>query len=115
MDGKLLARCGAAVFVGLAFAMTIVQLQEEPAFVPKAASAMQFPHDDPLPDQLRACADMGERALTAPDCRAAWAEKRRRFLGVEHPEASVWLNTVAPPPVADLPVGSATGEQRGGD
>ena len=30
---------------------------------------------------------MGELVLSSPDCRAAWAEKRRRFFGVDHPEA----------------------------
>lgn len=30
---------------------------------------------------------MGEAALRAPRCRAAWAEKRRRFFGVAHPDA----------------------------
>jgi heme exporter protein D len=30
MDGKFLARTGAAVFVGIAVAMTLVRLREEP-------------------------------------------------------------------------------------
>ena len=87
MDSKVLARTGAAVFVGLAVAMTLVQLREEPAVRPEAATSIWEPPGDPLPAQLRACAQMGELALSSPDCRAAWAEKRRRFFGVDHPEA----------------------------
>lgn len=84
MDSKLLARTGAAVFVGLAIAMTLVQLREEPAPPPEAAPTLWVAGGDPLPAQLRACAEMGELALSSPDCHAAWAEKRRRFFGVEH-------------------------------
>lgn len=88
MDGKLLARVGAAAFVGIAIAMTLLQLREAPSPPAVApARAAWVPDGDPLPAQLRACAAMGERALAAPDCRAAWAEKRRRFFGVEHPDA----------------------------
>lgn len=87
MDSKLLARTGAAVFVGLAIAMTLVQLREEPASGPESAPTVWVPDGDPLPAQLRACAEMGELALSSPDCRAAWAEKRRRFFGVEHSDA----------------------------
>ncbi|MBR0553532.1 putative entry exclusion protein TrbK-alt [Stakelama marina] len=87
MDTKLLARIGAAVFVGLAVATTIVQLREEPAPVRQADRRIWVPDGDPLPAQLRVCAEMGELALSSPDCRAAWAEKRRRFFAVDHPEA----------------------------
>ena len=99
MDSKVLARTGAAVFVGLAIAMTLVQLREEPAVRPEAATSIWEPDGDPLPAQLRACAQMGELALSSPDCRAAWAEKHRRFFGVEHPDAYA--------AVGDKPVTSA--------
>ncbi len=87
MDGKLLARIGAAVFVGIAVAMTLVQLHEEPEPRVEEAAAIWIPDGDPLPAQLRACARLGELALSSSDCRAAWAEKRRRFFGVEYPDA----------------------------
>lgn len=99
MDSKVLARTGAAVFVGLAIAMTLVQLREEPSARPEAAPIIWEPEGDPLPAQLSACAQMGELALSSPDCRAAWAEKRRRFFGVEHPDAYA--------AVGDKPVTSA--------
>lgn len=92
MDGKLLARIGAAVFVGLAIAMTLVQLREEPGPRVEPAATSWIPDDDPLPARLRACSQMGELALSSSDCRAAWAENRRRFFGVEHPDAYSGLN-----------------------
>lgn len=113
MDSKLLVRVGAAVFVGLAFAMTLVQMREEPATRPEPASDVWIPDGDPLPAQLRACAEMGELALSSPDCRAAWAEKRRRFLGVDHPEAYSGLTDPAPPDAPDLPGPAPVGDQRG--
>ncbi len=113
MDSKLLARVGAAVFVGLAFAMTLVQMREEPAPQPDPVPIAWVPDGDPLPLQIKACAEMGELALSSPDCRAAWAEKRRRFLGVDHPEAYSGLADPAPPDAPDLPVSAPVGEQRG--
>ena len=115
MDTKLLARIGAAVLVGIAVAMTLVQMREEPAARPEPAREVWVSDGDPLPAQLRACSEMGERALSHPDCRAAWAEKRRRFFGVDHPEAYSGLDASAPPPVAVLPKPSSFCEQRGED
>lgn len=110
MDTKLLARIGAAVFVGIAVAMTLVQMREEPAARPEPVREVWVPDGDPLPAQLRACSDMGELALSHPDCRAAWAEKRRRFFGVDHPEAYSGLDTSAPPPIEVLPAPEQRGE-----
>ncbi len=83
MDTKLFARIGAGAFVAIALTMSVLQLREErPDPLPEVITVFE-PDGDPLPAQLRACAAMGELALSAPDCRAAWAEKRRRFLGQE--------------------------------
>lgn len=82
MDSKLFARIGAGAFVAVALTMSLLQLREErPEPLPESITVWE-PDGDPLPAQLRACSDMGELALSSPDCRAAWAEKRRRFLGV---------------------------------
>jgi conjugative transfer region protein TrbK len=81
MEGKRLAQTGAAVFVGLAVAMTLVQLREEPALAPVLPLAGKEADLDPLAMQVRVCSAMGEQALSSPACRAAWAEKRRRFFG----------------------------------
>lgn len=96
MDTKLFARIGAGAFVAIALTMSVLQLREErPEPLPEVISVFE-PDGDPLPGQLRACAAMGELALSSPDCRAAWAEKRRRFLGVESD-----VNQPAVDPAAD--------------
>lgn len=87
MDSKRLAQIGAAVFVGLALAMTLVQLREKPDAPQHSSLAVEAKRADPLASQLRACSEMGEQALSSSACRAAWAEKRRRFFGVAHPDA----------------------------
>lgn len=83
MDSKLFARIGAGTFVAVALTMTVLGLREEPELPSTEFSNDGVPDGDPLPATLRACSAMGEQALSSPDCRAAWAEKRRRFLGVE--------------------------------
>lgn len=110
MDSKLLARIGAAVFVGLAIAMTLVQMREEPATRPEPVREVWVPGGDPLPAQLRACAEMGELALSSPDCRTAWAEKRRRFFGTRDTAANPGIADHLPPPVAGLPAPTQPGE-----
>lgn len=95
MDRKFLARTGAAAFVGIAIAMALVQLREEPRPSAELGQEAWIPDGDPLPAQLRACSALGELALSSPDCRAAWAEKRRRFFGVEHPGAYRVLEAAA--------------------
>ena len=96
MDGKYPARIAAAALAGLALAVALVKLREEPEISQGPAPAVWVPDGDPLPAQLRACAEMGELALSSPDCRAAWAEKRRRFFDVEHPEAYSSLDKATP-------------------
>lgn len=83
MDTKLFARIGAGAFVAIALAMSLLQLREGPKpTLPETITVLE-PDGNPLPAQLRACSAMGELALSSPDCRAAWAEHRRRFLGVK--------------------------------
>mgnify|MGYP001596578093 CR=1 FL=1 len=88
MASKLFARIGAGTFVAIALTMTVLGLREESELPPAEASTVWVPGGDPLPATLHACSAMGEQALSSPDCRAAWAEKRRRFLGVEDDGAS---------------------------
>lgn len=80
MDTRLFARIGAVAFVAIALTMTALSLREERPSVRETVTMFE-PDGDPLPAQLKACNEMGELALSSPDCRAAWAEKRRRFLG----------------------------------
>lgn len=88
MNSKLFARIGAGAFVAVALTMSLIQLREERAEPrPKIITVLE-PDGDPLPAILCACSDMGELALSSPDCREAWAEKRRRFLGVSGENAN---------------------------
>lgn len=81
MDTKLFARVGAIAFVGVAITMTALQLREEPVRVVPEVIDVTDPDSDLLPELLRQCNAMGEAAARDPICHAAWAEKRRRFLG----------------------------------
>lgn len=92
MDSKLLARIGAGAFVAVALTLSLLQLREERAEpLPERITVLE-PDGDPLPAILRACSDMGELALSSPDCREAWAEKRRRFLGVSGENANLRID-----------------------
>ena len=81
MDGKMLARLGAVVFVAIALTVTAIDMarKDEPS-APLPASALQ-PPADPLRESLRRCQQLGEAAASDADCLAAWAESRDRFLG----------------------------------
>lgn len=81
MDGKVLARIGAVVFVAIAITATVIDMtrQEEPPRV-STAPALQ-PPTDPLRATLRRCQQLGEAASNEADCLSAWAQSRDRFLG----------------------------------
>lgn len=79
MDTRVFARIGAIGIAAIAITVAALELREEPARVTPEVIAVIDPDGDPLSVQLRVCAGMGELALSSPDCRAAWAEKRRRF------------------------------------
>ena len=81
MDGKVLARIGAVVFVAIAITATVIDMtrQEEPPRV-STAPALQ-PPTDPLRATLRRCQQLGEAASNEVECLAAWAQSRDRFLG----------------------------------
>ncbi|WP_019169873.1 putative entry exclusion protein TrbK-alt [Pseudaminobacter salicylatoxidans] len=81
MDGKMLARLGAVVFVAIALTVTAIDMarKDEPS-APPPAPAFQ-PPADPLRESLRRCQQLGEAAASDAACLAAWAESRDRFLG----------------------------------
>lgn len=81
MDGKMLARLGAVVFIAIAVTATAIDMarKDEPS-APPAAPALQ-PSADPLRETLRRCQQRGEAAANDAGCLAAWAESRDRFLG----------------------------------
>lgn len=81
MDGKLLARLGAIIFVAIAITATAIEMtrkEDEPASqvlrpVPDATA-------DPLREAQRRCQLLGEAAARDADCLRVWAETRERFL-----------------------------------
>ena len=81
MDGKMLARVGAVVFVAVAVTATAIEMtrKEEAPERWTSGRAVQA-HADPLRDALIRCQALGEDGPRDPDCRRAWAENRNRFL-----------------------------------
>ncbi|AWV24648.1 Conjugal transfer protein trbk [Roseomonas mucosa] len=81
MDGKLVARMGAVVFVAVAVTATAIEMsrkEEVPQVWPSGRTAQET--EDPLRDALIRCQALGEEGPRDPDCRRAWAENRHRFL-----------------------------------
>ena len=81
MDGKILARLGAVVFVAVAVTATAIELSrdDEPA-ESWASSRPNTAPSDPLRDELFRCQALGEAGPRDPACLRAWAENRNRFL-----------------------------------
>ena len=83
MDGKLLARLGAIVFVAVAITATAIEMtrkEEEPPV--QASRPSEDMPADPLREAQRRCQLLGEAAVRDTECLRTWAETRDRFLGV---------------------------------
>lgn len=81
MDGKMLARLGAVVFVAVAITATAIEMNRKgdaPEAWPSGRSAVTAA--DPLRDELIRCQALGESGPRDPACLRAWAENRNRFL-----------------------------------
>ena len=82
MDGKILARLGAIVFVAVAVTATAIEMtrkEEEPV---QASRPSEDTPADPLRQAQRRCQLLGEAAARDTECLRTWAETRDRFLGV---------------------------------
>jgi len=81
MDGKLLARIGAIVFIAIAITATAIEMtrKDEPPASPPARIVQ--PLHDPLRDGQRRCQQLGQKAADDAQCLRVWAETRDRFLG----------------------------------
>jgi conjugative transfer region protein TrbK len=112
MDTKLFARVGAVVFVAIALTMTALTLREGPESAAPDTITVWEPDGDPLPAQLKACNEMGEVALSSPDCRAAWAEKRRQFLGASGDDAVADALAIEPGDAIAPPVSAPTTKEQ---
>ncbi|MFS8037388.1 putative entry exclusion protein TrbK-alt [Xanthobacter sp. AM11] len=105
MDGKMFARLGAVVFVGVAITATVIEMtpkEEEP----EVRTLVLRPGIDAtaLQRQLRGCRDMGEAAIRDPACLKLWAANRDRFLGQnpEAPQTAAPTAPAAPTPTATI-------------
>ncbi|WP_066696503.1 putative entry exclusion protein TrbK-alt [Sphingobium amiense] len=80
MDGKMLARLGAIIFVAVAITATAIEMtrkEEAPASVP--VRLHEFSRD-PLREGQRRCQQLGQKAAEDAECMRVWAETRDRFL-----------------------------------
>ena len=81
MDGKMLARLGAIVFVAIAITATVIELTRKEDAPASSPVRLHQPASDPLRDGQRRCQQLGQKAADDPDCLRVWAETRDRFLG----------------------------------
>ncbi|ENI4223751.1 hypothetical protein ROTAS13_00022 [Roseomonas sp. TAS13] len=80
MDGKMLARLGAIIFVAIAITATAIEMtRKEDA--PALPSRLVQPERDPLREGQRRCQQLGTTAASDAECLRVWAENRDRFLG----------------------------------
>ncbi|YBV94005.1 putative entry exclusion protein TrbK-alt (plasmid) [Phyllobacteriaceae bacterium JZ32] len=83
MDGKLLARLGAIVFVAIAMTATATEMlrkRENPAPSIRSGAAVEL-SEDPLRVGQRRCQQLGQAATSDAECLRVWAQTRDRFLG----------------------------------
>ncbi len=81
MDGKMLARLGAIVFVAIAITAAVVEMTRKDD-APASSSARILQRErDPLRESQRRCQQLGEAAARDAACLRTWAETRDRFLG----------------------------------
>ena len=104
MNLRLPARIGAFACLGVAVTMAALSLREagrqDPVPQGQRAEAVRA---DPLQARLLRCQQAGGAAGSDGDCLAAWAENRRRFLGLDRsgtvePDPSLVISPVPPSP-----------------
>ncbi len=81
MEGSVLARIAAIVFVAIAITAAVAEMGRDKAGQAMRPVAPLMPEADPLRAEQRRCQELGEAAASDPDCLAVWAETRDRFLG----------------------------------
>ncbi|HEY4201574.1 MAG TPA: putative entry exclusion protein TrbK-alt [Devosiaceae bacterium] len=80
MDGKMLARLGAIVFVTVAITATAIEMtRKEDAPAVQSARPLQTEPDPLREGQLR-CQQLGQKSADDAECLRIWAETRDRFL-----------------------------------
>jgi conjugative transfer region protein TrbK len=89
MDGKMLARLGAIVFVAFVITVTAIEWSRKEDAPPASLPVLVLPHEaDPLRESQLRCQLLGQKAANDAECLRVWAEMRNRFLGKTSPPAS---------------------------
>ncbi len=81
MDGKMLARLGAIIFVAVAITATAIEMTRKEEAPASSPVSLQQPTRDPLREGQRRCQQLGQKAAEDSECLRVWAETRDRFLG----------------------------------
>ncbi|WP_281927967.1 putative entry exclusion protein TrbK-alt [Roseibium album] len=81
MDGKMLARLSAIVFVAIAITASLIEMSRKDEPAPILSAPVAPSASDPLRAELRRCQQMGRAATDDEDCLATWQKTRDRFLG----------------------------------
>ena len=81
MDGKMLARLGAIIFVSLAITATAIEMTRKDAAPETERVHTVEPKRDALREGQRRCQQLGQQAADDAECLRVWAETRDRFLG----------------------------------
>ena len=81
MDGKMLARLGAIIFVSLAITATAIEMTRKEKAPETGRIRAVEPAHDPLRERQRRCQQLGEAAASDTACLRVWAASRDRFLG----------------------------------
>lgn len=81
MDGKMLARLGAIVFVAVAITATAIEMTRKEYAPASNPVRVLEPSRDPLREGQRRCQQLGQGAANDAECLRVWAETRDRFLG----------------------------------
>jgi len=107
MEGKMLARLGAVVFVGVAITAAVIEFTRQPATPELRPHASERNDTGDIRQRLRRCRDMGEAATRDPACLDIWAENRDRFLkqdarasGAPSAPTTLWPPTPTEDPIA---------------
>jgi len=81
MEGKVLARIAAIIFVAVAITAAIIEMTREEEIGPAPAVPVLQPPTDPLRFGQRRCQELGEAAANDATCLRVWSQTRDRFLG----------------------------------
>jgi conjugative transfer region protein TrbK len=81
MDGKLLIRLGAVMFVTVAITAAVIELSRKDETLTSPPEHLAQPEHDLLREGQRRCQQLGQKAADDTECLRVWAETRARFLG----------------------------------